>query len=483
MTDELRKIQKQIEAWAREYGLDFFETVFELVDYRRMNAVAAYGGFPVRYPHWRFGMEFERFFKTHTYGFSTIYELVINNDPAYAYLMKGNPLVVQKMVIAHVLAHVDFFKNNAFFEPTNRKMIDEMANHAVRIERYMEEHGVERVESFVDTCLSLENLIDIHRPYRQALRAETPATDAEEPPQEATRSYLESYLRSLDAPKAEEPDEEPKRLRIPEEPERDVLAFLLEHAPLEPWERTVLEIVRDEAYYFAPQLMTKIMNEGWATYWHTKILTERALTDAEAVDYAELAAGIVAKSPYRINPYALGVALFEDIEERWNKGRFGRDWEECDPLERPHFDLKLGLGREKIFEVRRFYNDVTFIEEFFTEEFCRRHRFFNFGYNPRRDQWEIESRRFEDIKKRLLSMLTNAGNPRIRVLDGNYRNRGELLLEHLYEGAELKLDEARATLENLYRIWSRPVHIRTVMQERPTVLSYDGTTHSEEAEA
>ena len=206
MTDELRKIQSRIEVWAREYGLDFFETIFELVDYRRMNAVAAYGGFPIRYPHWRFGMEFERLFKSHTYGLSTIYELVINNDPAYAYLMNGNPLIVQKMVMAHVLAHVDFFKNNAFFEPTNRRMIDEMANHAVRIERYMDEYGVERVESFVDTCLSLENLIDIHRPYRRAIETQAAKEDdVIESPQAATRTYLQSYLRSMDRPAEEGP--------------------------------------------------------------------------------------------------------------------------------------------------------------------------------------------------------------------------------------------------------------------------------------
>ncbi len=480
----LYPLQKRIEGWARDYGLDFFDLIFEVVDYRKMNEVAAYGGFPVRYPHWRFGMAFEKMFKSHTYGLSMIYELVINNDPAYAYLLEGNSLVIQKMVMAHVMAHVDFFKNNFFFSSTNRKMVDEMANHAVRVRRFMERHGVDEVESFIDTCLSLENLIDIHGPYRggggESAQQESVPDRAEQPSMRAEPRYLRSFLEQP------EPTESPyKDQSVQEEeaePEGDLLAFLLRHAPLKPWQRNVLEIVRDEAYYFAPQMMTKIMNEGWATYWHTKIMTERALVDSELVDYADVTSGVTASSGVQLNPYRLGVALFEDIEDRWNKGRFGKEWEDCsDWSVRASWDHKLGLGLEKIFEVRRFYNDITFIDDFFTEDFCRRHKFFNFGYNAKHDRWEIESRRFGEIKERLLGMLTNAGNPRIVVLDGNYHNRGELLLEHLFEGTELKLDEAQATLENLVRIWNRPVHLRTVIQEREAVLSYDGHSHQEQA--
>src|SRR5213596_856401 len=143
---ELCRWQETIEKTARSYGLDFFETIFELLDYEEMNTVAAYGGFPTRYPHWRFGMEYEQLAKGYSYGLQKIYELVINNDPCYAYLLGSNGITDHKLVMAHVYGHCDFFKNNYWFSQTNRKMIDEMANHGNRIRDYMDRFGVEEVE-------------------------------------------------------------------------------------------------------------------------------------------------------------------------------------------------------------------------------------------------------------------------------------------------------------------------------------------------
>src|ERR671932_1725298 len=161
----LQKLKDEIEGYAREYGLDFFETIFEVLGYDEINMVAAYGGFPNRYPHWRFGMEYEQLSKGYEYGLSKIYEMVINNNPSYAYLLESNMDVDQKLVMAHVFGHVDFFKNNFMFRHTNRKMMDQMANHATRVRRYQDELGVEKVEDFIDRCLSLENLIDQHSPH------------------------------------------------------------------------------------------------------------------------------------------------------------------------------------------------------------------------------------------------------------------------------------------------------------------------------
>src|SRR5690554_4738488 len=162
----LREIIEHIRDVAQnEYGLDFFETVFEMVDYKQMNEIASYGGFPTRYPHWRFGMEYEQLSKSYEYGLSKIYEMVINTDPTYAYLLEGNHLVDQKTVIAHVYTHVDFFKNNYYFSKTNRRMVDEMANHGARIRRYADSRGIEAVENFIDTCLSIDNLIDYYSPF------------------------------------------------------------------------------------------------------------------------------------------------------------------------------------------------------------------------------------------------------------------------------------------------------------------------------
>src|SRR5215211_9039907 len=162
LTPELRGLKDEIEGYARAYGLDFYETIFEVVDAEDLNEIAAYGGFPTRYPHWSFGMQFEELRKGYEYGLSKIYEMVINNDPCYAYLMRSNHDVDQKLVMAHVYGHCDFFKNNAYFAHTTRKMMDEIANHAARIRGYVERFGEDEVEAFVDKCMSVDDLIDIH---------------------------------------------------------------------------------------------------------------------------------------------------------------------------------------------------------------------------------------------------------------------------------------------------------------------------------
>src|SRR5271155_1718010 len=164
LPDDLRAIQLETEAHARAYGLDFYYTIFEVLDYDELSEIAALGGFPNRYPHWRFGMEYQHLAKGYRYGLQKIYEMVINNDPCYAYLLRCNQLVDQKLVMAHVYGHNDFFKNNIWFSQTNRKMMDEVANHGSRIRSHMERNGEETVENFIDSCLSLENLIDIYSP-------------------------------------------------------------------------------------------------------------------------------------------------------------------------------------------------------------------------------------------------------------------------------------------------------------------------------
>jgi stage V sporulation protein R len=496
---QIREIQLELEEVAAGYGLDFFETIFEMVDYEEMSMLAAFGGFPTRYPHWRFGAEYDELVKGYSYGLQKIYEMVINTDPCYAYLLNANELIDQKLVIAHVYGHCDFFKCNAWFGRTNRRMLDQMANHASRINRYVDRHGYETVEKFVDACLSLDDLIDPHLPHIRRRSAEqtqkprdldNPLDRPEEEDEERvggrfpSKGYLDPYVnpqevlsKRADAKKEKQRAAEESR-NFPENPERDVLLFLLENAPLKEWQRDVLAIVRDEAYYFAPQGQTKIMNEGWASYWHSTIMTKHALTDAEVVDFADHHSGTMATSPTRLNPYKLGIELFRDIEERWNRGQFGSEWEDCDDLVAKHeWDRELGLGRDKIFEVRRIHNDVTFIDTFLTPEFCAKHKMFSFAYNDVTDYYQIASREFPAIKRQLLDNLTNHGRPFVYVRNGNHANRGELLLWHDYAGIELKQDYARDCLENLHRLWGRPVHIETVVDDVVTRLSYDGRVH------
>jgi stage V sporulation protein R len=493
---ELRDIQLRMEELGRSYGLDFFETIFEVLDLEELCMFAAYGGFPVRYPHWRFGAEFDELVKTHMYGLQRIYEMVINTDPCYAYLLNTNEMVDQKLVIAHVYGHCDFFKNNAWFSLTNRKMLDQMANHAARINRYIDRYGFENVEVFIDACLSLEDLIDTHSMHIKR------ASDVQAIPHAAllrdddfefiqganrfpSKGYMDSFINppevlAQEARDKREKDEAKEKTRsFPNEPQRDVLLFLLEHAPLRDWQHDILAIIRDEAYYFAPQGQTKIMNEGWASYWHTFLMTRHGLTDSEVIDYADHHSGTVAMTPQRINPYKVGIELFRDIEERWNKGQFGEEWENCDDWKaRQKWDKQVGLGRKKIFEVRKIHNDITFIDEFLTPEFCARHKMFSFAYNDDTENYEIASREFMKIKQQLLNSLTNHGRPFIYVVDANYRNRGELYLQHRFQGIELKQDYAQDSLRNLHKLWARPVHIETVIDDKPSIISFDGSSHS-----
>jgi stage V sporulation protein R len=489
LPSQLRDLQIEVEGHARSYELDFFDTIFEVLDYDELSEIAALGGFPTRYPHWRFGMEYEQLSKGYRYGLQKIYEMVINNDPCYAYLLRCNQWVDQKLVMAHVYGHNDFFKNNITFGCTNRKMMDEMANHGNRIRHYMERVGEDVVEDFIDSCLTLENLIDIHSPYIKR-RHDQDRYDFHDDESGLTepvsklqsKEYMDRYINPPDylkAQAAQREEERQKARQFPEHPERDILLFLLQYAPLNSWQRDVLAIVREEAYYFAPQAATKIMNEGWASYWHSKIMTTRLLDGSELVDYADHHSGTMAMSGGRLNPYKLGIELFRDIEERWDRGQFGEEWNRCEDYDaRRNWDKALGLGRQKIFEVRKVHNDVTFIDAFLTLDFCKRHNLFSFRYNESSEQFEIESRAFQQIKDRLLFQLTNFGQPIIRVKDGNHRNRGELYLTQEHTGLDLRIDHAQDTLKHLNRIWTRPVHLETVVEGRSTLLSFDGTDHT-----
>lgn len=483
---DLEECRRVIEEVARKEGLDFYETIFELIDFNQMNQIAAYGGFPTRYPHWQHGMEFEKLKKQHSYGLGKIYEMVINNDPSYAYLLSDNTLVDQKTVMAHVYGHVDFFKNNVWFSKTNRKMMDQMANHATRIWRHIDHEGYEKVEQFIDVCLSLENLID---PYSQFMRRQPdlrarakergPSLRAEAE-QSVVRYQAKPYMeRYINPPQRLVEDRERELTRLtavrtnfPPSPERDVLGFLLRYAPLEDWQADILSIIREEAYYYAPQGQTKIMNEGWATYWHSRMMTKYHLRDDELITYADHHSGTLATAPGRLNPYKMGVELFRDIEDRWNKGRFGKEYEECEDIQkRRKWDTEAGLGREKIFEVRRVHNDVTFIDEYLTPEFVDRYKLYHYRRDPTTGRMVVVDRDFDRIKQTMLFMLTNHGQPYIYVADGNYANRGELYLAHKHIGVDLEIRYANECLKNLQKIWGRPVHLQARIGEDMMLFS------------
>ena len=316
---ELLDHMQRIKARAIEYGLDFHEVVFERLDFATMNQIAAYGGFPVRYPHWRWGMEYDKLAKRDAYGLGRIYEMVINTDPCYAYLQESNSVTDQKLVMAHVYGHADFFKNNYWFSKTNRKMMDEMANHATRVRRHIDRRGQDQVERFLDLCHSVDHLIDPHSMFVKRGPSRLPETEVDDgefhPDRYAAKEYMDPFINpaaDLERQKKEFDDKRQQSAgRVPLEPTRDLLMFLMQYGQLAEWQRDILALIRDEAYYFAPQGMTKIMNEGWATYWHSKLMTQHFLESSEIVDYADQHSGVVHMPPGGFNPYKIGVELFK----------------------------------------------------------------------------------------------------------------------------------------------------------------------------
>lgn len=467
LPEELANLAKEVFKLAEDLGLSYFPIKFLCVSPKELNGIAAYGGFPFRIPHWTNGANYIGIHKEYTYGVSKIYELVINTNPVYAYLLNTNTLVDQKLVMSHVCGHADFFYNNAWFKKTNRNMLDQMANNASRVRRISEQVGETQVEDFIDICLSIDNLID---PYAEFIKRKDDPVDEDIGYQRQTQEigrlrasgYMDRYINPrdyLEEQKKKQVEKQKEKKKFPTQPDRDVLGFLIEHAPLERWQRDILAMIREESYYFAPQRMTKIINEGFACWVHTQLMTEHLVTDSEIVDYCDRHAGTI--SPSRnLNPYRLGLMLLRDIEDRWNKGRFGPEYENCDSLEEKlKWDRNLGLGKEKILEVRKVHNDLTLIDNYLTPELCVEQKLFSFKENQ--GLREV-SENFSDIKNQLLQMLSNGGQPVIEIEDGNYGNRGELLLNHKHDGRSLDMKKGKPTLWSLYKLWNRPVHLKTV---------------------
>ena len=438
--------------------------------------------------------QFERSWSDADYLYQPVRSIETEPYSDYVYNFSVSEDESYTLAAGFAVHNCDFFKNNAYFAHTTRKMMDEIANHASRIRRYTERYGEDEVEAFVDRCMSIDDLIDIHsvaiKRRDDHSRYDFSSKDSDDRSEtESLRFRSKPYMdRFINPPVPMQTEEEARQLReqpnvasFPEHPEKDVLLFLIEHAPLKNWQRDVLSIIRDEAYYFYPQAQTKIMNEGWASFWHSTMMTQKVLDPSELIDYADHHSGTMATSSRRLNPYKLGIELLRDIEFRWNTGRFGPEWENCDDLdEKRSWNKPTGLGREKIFEVRKVHNDITFIDTFLTPEFCFENKMFSFNYQDQTKNYVVESREFDKVKQRLLSSLTNFGKPWIYVLNGNHRNRGELLLRHVYNGVELNKAEARDTLVNLFFVWGRPVHIETVIDDKPTLVSFDGTDQSQQ---
>ncbi len=469
-SEEMKALQRAIDEIteiAEGFGLDFYPMRYEICPADIIYTFGAYG-MPTRFSHWSFGKTFHKMKMQYDLGLSKIYELVINSDPCYAFLLDGNSLIQNKLIVAHVLAHCDFFKNNVRFSRTNRSMVESMSATAERIRHYEFEYGTEAVETFLDAVLGIQEHVDpsLIKPYGyRSTRKDT--TVSPESRKKATTGYED--LWELDPKTKEETQpQKPKRKAFPERPEKDIMLFIEEYAEdLTEWQRDILSMMREEMLYFWPQMETKIMNEGWASYWHQRIIREMDLTSDDTIEFAKLNASVVQPSQHMLNPYYLGLKIFEDIERRWDNPS---------PEEQERFGRKPGKGREKIFDVREFDQDTSFIRNYMTKQLVEDLDLYVF--EKKGQEWKITDKAWENIRDQLVYSRVNGGFPYLEVIDGDYNRTGEILIKHSFEGMELDIKYLERTLPYVHQLWGKSVHLETVIEGKPVLFSYDGTKHS-----
>jgi stage V sporulation protein R len=265
-----------------------------------------------------------------------------------------------------------------------------------------------------------------------------------------------------------------------------MMGFIMRHSPrgFEEWELDVLNVIREQSIYFMPQRKTKVMNEGWASFWHMRIMArlfqDGFLTPEEHGFYNLYNARVLASNPFGLNPYLLGIKTFFNIEKRYNAGQFGPEWERSESPDKWKIDLNVGKGLEKVFEVRRTHMDWFFLDEFMNKQVVEDAELYIFGskQNGNVEEFTVEETNWSTIKDLVVRSFAHSGVPLIKVIDGDYGGKRELYLRHFYDGLTLEEEYARQTLRHVYFLWDRPVHLETVEvegnSETRIQLTYDG---------
>ncbi|MBI5742257.1 MAG: SpoVR family protein [Candidatus Niyogibacteria bacterium] len=489
----LETIERRIKAIAEENGLSVVEIDFEIVSAQKMLEGMAYM-FPTNFSHWSFGRDYEkaRTIYDHT-GAGIPYEVVWNFDVPRAFIVESNPFALKALVIAHVYGHVDFFLNSRY-SGHGRVFSDiaEEARHAAqRFREYELLYGKEAVEKTIDAAMSIrwqahpdtlfeeeldneaarERLMNLERAKLRSAR--DLSSEFSSPPTAKEIAAIEGRLRQLSE-------------RVPPEPIYDLLGYIGRYSTrLNSWQRDIISVVRNQARALAPNARTKLLNEGWATFWHARIMRrlfeEKLLTPEEHGIFNDFHSGVTRESRLNFNWYSVGPALIEYIEERWDRGCFGRAYEDCrDPIKKAHWDTGANKGREKILAVRSFYSDRMAVEEFFTDEFIDRIKLYIYEAvtDPHTGDihYVIAEKDPEVIRGILKSRFAAVmGTQPIVIKNADHNNRGELYLFHDYGATGAELDERYrdGALENLQYLWARKVHLETVISGKQAVCSYD----------
>ncbi|HEV8422069.1 MAG TPA: SpoVR family protein [Chthoniobacterales bacterium] len=458
---DLERWNDRIIELVQRFGLDPFPQEFEVCDHDDMLAYMVYSGMPSHYPHWSFGKNFEKLKTLYEYGVSGLpYEMVINSNPSIAYLMRDNTLALQVLTIAHVYGHNDFFKNNFTFRSTRAEYtIEAFKGHANRVRQYIEDPsiGLERVEAILDAAHALS--LQCRR--NLAIKKPSIAEEREMKVYEATPRVdpFGAIHRRQERPA-------PDLNKEPLYPDEDLLLFIRDHnRQLAEWEKDLLTIVHEQARYFVPQIETKIMNEGWASFWHKRILESLELPQELHLEFLIRHTQVLRPSPGSLNPYHVGMKVWEDIEQRW-------DHPSVEDLE--NFGPRKKTGREKLFEVREVERDASFLRRYLTEDLIRELNLFE--YKSRGNEQVVsrvaDEENWRQIKETLIQNVGTGTIPVIKVEDADYNNNRALLLKHDHDSRDLQLEYAEKTLRYLYQLWGRGVAMETVLDGQRTLLNF-----------
>lgn len=456
--DALRRWDERIGDLVESYGLDCAPQEFEICDHAEMLGYMAYSGMPSHYPHWSYGKAYEKQKTLYDHGFTGLpYEMVINSDPSLAYLMTDNSLCLNVLTMAHVYGHNDFFRNNHTFSATRPEYtLSSFKSHADRIRSYIEDPsiGIKRVEQVVDAAHAL------------SFQCRRNLSIRKQDEEELTRRTFESSIPRRDPhqsihvrPEFVEPDLQ----KVPLEPEADILLFIQDYNPyLAQWQKDILTIVHEEAQYFIPQIETKIMNEGWASYWHYHIVASLELPEELRLEFLVHHNQVLRPHPGGLNPYHVGFKIWNAIYEA----------EEGDG---PADHSRRGGGHTALFLARSSERDSSFLRRFLDQNTMRDLGLFTYGRKGT-DTVVTEvadEAGWENIKETLIRNVGMNSIPVIRVIDGDYQGSRSLFLEHEYEDRELDLEQAKRTLAYTHDLWGRAVFLKTVIGGKPTLLSFD----------
>lgn len=440
----------------QEFGLDCYPQEFEICDHIQMLGMMTYHGMPSHYPHWSFGKSFERTKTFYDHGVQGIpYEMVINSDPCIAGLMRDNSLCLQILTMAHVYGHNDFFKNNFTFHHTHaNRVVTRFKSHADRIRHYVEDPsiGQDAVEGILDAAHALSFQCRRNQAIKRRSRDE-----------QINRAV--TNINKQDPKFADEGLQESDLHNIPLEPEENILLFIRDYNPrLTEWEKDILTIVHEEALYFQPQMETKIINEGWACYWHREIMNSLELPSDIHMEFLVRHNQVVRPIAGDLNPYSIGLALWDRIEEVFSGN--ARNHNE---------DRQEASVRKELFEIREVDRDTSFIRRFMDREVMEKLDLFEAA--PQQQDWIISKISDEDSWKSIRDLLVNtvglASIPNIAVVDCDANNTRTLRLTHEFDGRELEAKYAEKTLAHIYRLWGRRVILETTIQDTITWYSFD----------